>query len=335
MPDQPKTRAEQSHPYDKLTPDIVLNALDSLGLITNGSLLALNSYENRVYQVGLEAGGFCVVKFYRPARWPDAAIREEHEFAFGLAAQEIPVVAPLLLAGDSLHEFQGFRLAVYPRKGGRSPDLSDPSQLVQLGRLLGRIHAYGAIAPFQHRPTLTVDNFGYESISYLLNNEFIPPHLLTAYTSVARDVMEHVVAAYTRAGEIRNRRLHGDFHPGNLLWTEQGPHIVDLDDCRMGPAIQDLWMLLSGERHEMEAQLSTLLEGYSDFYDFDPVELQLLEALRSLRLIHYSAWLARRCNDPAFPRAFPWFNSDKYWEEQVLVLREQLAAMQEPALTWF
>jgi Ser/Thr protein kinase RdoA (MazF antagonist) len=335
MPDQPKARAEQSHPYDKLTPDVVLNALDSLGLVTNGSLLALNSYENRVYQAGLEDGGYCVVKFYRPGRWPNAAIREEHEFAYGLAAQEIPVVAPLLLAGDSLHEYADFRLAVYPRKGGRSPDLSNPQQLAQLGRLLGRIHAYGAMQPFQHRPTLTAENFGYEPISYLTNHEFIPAHLQAAYSTLARDVMEHVVAAYARVGAVRNLRLHGDFHPGNLLWTEQGPHIVDLDDCRMGPAIQDLWMLLSGDRPDMEAQLSTLLDGYSDFYDFNPAELQLLEALRSLRLIHYSAWLARRWNDPAFPRAFPWFNSDKYWEEQVLILREQLAAMQEPALSWF
>jgi Ser/Thr protein kinase RdoA (MazF antagonist) len=335
MEHEPKTGAVTGHDYDALTPDVVLNALDALDLPTSGSLLALNSYENRVYQVGLEQGRFVVVKFYRPGRWSEAAIREEHAFAYALAERDIPVVLPLQLQHDSLHEFAGFRLAVYPRQGGRSSELTDPALLAQLGRLLGRIHAYGASQPFQHRPQLTLKSFGRDSIQYLEQHEFIPRHLQSAYTSTARDVLDRIEAAYERAGHVAQIRLHGDFHPGNLLWTEQGVHIVDLDDCRMGPAMQDLWMLLSGERQEREAQLSVLLDAYSEFYDFNPAQLHLLEALRSLRLLHYSAWLARRWQDPAFPRAFPWFNTDKYWEQQVLDLREQLAAMEEPVLRWF
>lgn len=323
-----------SPPYQDLTPDRILNAVESLGLRCDGRLLALNSYENRVYQVGIEESAPVIAKFYRPLRWTDEAILEEHRFMLELAAREIPVVAPLVdKMGHTLHQFEGFRFTISPRQPGRAPELDDPATLEWMGRFIGRIHAVGAVEPFVHRPALGIENFGVAPSRYLVSNGFIPPDLEAAYRSVVEDALRRVREAYARAGTVPQIRLHGDCHPGNVLWSDDGPHFVDFDDCRMGPAVQDIWMLLSGDRAAMNLQLSYFMDGYLDFYDFNPRELQLVEALRTLRLIHYSGWLAQRWTDPAFPASFPWFNTQRYWQDQILALREQAALMDEPALT--
>jgi len=323
------------HPFSALTPDLVLDALESTGLRCDGRMLALNSFENRVYQVGREDDAPVVAKFYRPARWSDAAILEEHAYTLELAEREIPVVAPLELAGRTLNEFAGFRFAVYPRQSGRPPELDDPDTLEWMGRFMGRIHAVGATRQFEHRPALDIETFGTEPRGWLLEHGWIPPELLDAWESVSAQALEGVRHCFERAGKFAALRLHGDCHMGNVLWTEgadSGPHFVDFDDSRTGPAVQDLWMLLSGEREAMTRQLSDVLAGYEDFHDFDRRELHLVEALRTLRLLHYSAWLARRWDDPAFPAAFPWFNTQHYWQDRILELREQVALMQEPPL---
>jgi Ser/Thr protein kinase RdoA (MazF antagonist) len=315
------------HPYSALTPDVVLDAVATLGLRPDGRLLALSSYENRVYQVWLEEDPPVVAKFYRPGRWSDAQIDEEHAFARELAEREIPVVAP---SGSSA--FSGFRFAVYPRRGGRTPELGDPKTLEWIGRFMGRIHAVGSSRPFKHRESLTPQTFGREPREWLLQSSYIPADLLEAWKAATAQALDLVDACYARAGDARTLRLHGDCHPGNILWTEDGPHFVDLDDARMGPAMQDLWMLLSGERAAMSRQLHEALKGYEQFMEFDRRELNLLEALRTLRLIHYSAWIGRRWDDPAFPAAFPWFNTQRYWQDRILELREQIALMQEEPL---
>ena len=320
-----------SHPFSALTPDLVLDAVESLGFLSDARVLALNSYENRVYQVGIEGEMPLIAKFYRPGRWSDAAIREEHAFSFELEAHEVPVVAPLLVGGDSLFEHAGFRFALFPRRGGHAPEPGDLDQLYRFGQLLGRLHAIGASRPFQHREALTVANFGHESLATLMEGGFVPASLRPAYESVARDLLARLDALFA-ATPYQAIRLHGDCHPGNLLYRDERFHIVDLDDCRMGPAVQDLWMLLAGERQERLRQISELIDGYQEFHDFAPRELALIEGLRSLRLIHYSAWLARRWDDPAFPMSFSWFGSERYWGEQVLTLREQLAALDEEPL---
>ena len=320
------------HPFAGLTPECVLDALESVELFADGRLLALNSYENRVYQIGMEEGPPVVAKFYRPARWSDAAILEEHAFVQELVEREIPVVPALTIGGATLHSFGGFKFAVFPRRGGRAPELDDPATLEWTGRFIGRIHAVGALGTYSERPALTPDTFGREPRDYLLANDFIPPELLAAYSSVSNQALDGVQRCYERAGESAVLRLHGDCHAGNVLWTPDGPHFVDFDDSRMGPAIQDLWMLLSGERHDMVRQMGDILAGYEDFCDFSPRELYLVEALCTLRLIHYSAWLARRWDDPAFPAAFPWFNTQRYWQDRILELREQVALMDEPPL---
>jgi Ser/Thr protein kinase RdoA (MazF antagonist) len=319
--------------FSDLTPDIVLDALDSVGLRSDGRLLALNSYENRVYQIGMEQGPPLVTKFYRPARWSDDAINEEHAFVQELVEREIPVVPALQGdSGTTLHCFNGFRFAVFPRHGGRAPELEDPATLEWMGRFIGRIHAVGARTPYRARPTLDIAAFGEEPRDYLLSHGFIPDDLNAAYRSVVDQTLDGVRRCFDRAGAVAALRLHGDCHCGNVLWTDDGPHFVDFDDSRMGPAVQDLWMLLSGERGDMVRQLSDLLAGYEDFCEFNPRELHLIEALRALRLIHYSAWLARRWDDPAFPAAFPWFNTQRYWQDRILELREQVALMDEPPL---
>jgi len=318
--------------FHTLTPDCVLDALENIGVHGDGRLLALNSYENRVYQIGVEDAVPVVVKFYRPQRWSDAAILEEHAFVQELADQEIPVVPAMTLAGCSLHEFKGFRFAVFPRQGGRAPELDDPATRERIGRFIGRIHAVGASKSFLARPGIDIQSFGKEPLAFLLNNGFVPEDLLVAYRTVAEQALEGVRFCFDRAGHVPMIRLHGDCHAGNVLWTDAGPHFVDFDDSRMGPAVQDLWMLLSGERDNMARQLADILAGYEDFCEFDARQLHLLEALRTLRLIHYAAWLARRWDDPAFPLAFPWFNTQRYWQDRILELREQIALMDEPPL---
>ena len=320
------------HPFSSLTPDTVLDALDSIGLHGDGRLLALNSYENRVYQAGMEDALPLVAKFYRPERWSDAAILEEHAFVASLVEREIPVVPALTIDDRTLHAFNGFRFAVFSKHGGRAPELDDRDTLQWMGRFIGRIHAVGALDSYQHRPALDIQSFGVEPVAYLLGHDFIPFELREVYRGVVALALDGVRRCFDRAGDVKTLRLHGDCHVGNVLWTDAGPHFVDFDDSRMGPAIQDLWMLLSGERAEQTRQFGDLLAGYEDVCDFDPRELHLLEALRTLRLIHYSAWIARRWDDAAFPVAFPWFNTQRYWQDRILELREQIALMDEPPL---
>ena len=325
----------QLTPYAGLNPQLLLDAIEQCcGLECDGRLQALNSFENRVYQVGLADGSAVVAKFYRPERWSAAAIQEEHDFAFALAAREIPIVAPLLLHQRTRHEYAGFQFAVYPKRGGRTPEFEDPAILRWLGRFIARIHAVGRLQPFVERPQLTIENYGWEPSQLVLDSDFVPTDLYDAYASVVDDVLERVEHCWAEVGAVANLRLHGDCHAGNMLWTDAGPHFVDLDDARMGPAVQDLWMCLSGSPQTQQVQLTALLEGYSEFLSFNPDELRLIESLRTLRMVHYTGWLARRWDDPAFPVTFPFFNTQRFWQDHILALREQAAALDEPSLQW-
>jgi len=340
--------AASPHPYEDLTPDVVLDAMASVGLNGDGRLTALSSYENRVYQAGLEAPAgeaaalAVVLKFYRPGRWSDAQILEEHGFAAELLAAEVPMVAPLLLAGgegavSSLHHHGGFAFSVSPRRGGRRPELESLEVLEWIGRFLARIHQVGARQSFAHRPALNLQTFGYDSQRLLLEGQYLPLDVASRWQKACTEALQVASGIWQEAGDIQGLRLHGDCHPGNILWTPEGspgagPHFVDLDDARMGPAIQDLWMLLSGERAQQLQQLGALLDGYEQLRELDRRELRLIEVLRTLRLIHYSAWLAQRWSDPIFPINFPWFGSRDYWQGQVDMLIEQTEAMQAPAL---
>lgn len=321
------------HPFDRLIPDVILDAVESVGFRVDGRFIALNSYENRVYQVGLDDAEPIVVKFYRPGRWQAQQIQEEHDFSHELAAQELPIVAPLRISIEgkaaSLFEYAGFRFSISPRQGGHPPELDNPDHLLILGRLLGRIHRIGALKPFRYRESLELDKP--ERSRELILSDFIPQDLRAAYDSITRDLIERMNRQF-RAVQYDSIRLHGDCHPGNILWRNDNPHLVDLDDAIMGPAIQDIWMLLSGERLDKLAQLIEIADGYNEFYDFPRQQLQLVEALRSYRIINYAAWLASRWDDPAFPMHFPWFNTTRYWSEHILELREQQAAMEEEPL---
>ena len=334
------------HPYESLTPDVVMDALAHIGLHGDGRLMALSSYENRVYLVHLEDGpdalkglDAVVVKFYRPSRWSEAQILEEHAFASELMAAEVPAVGPLVIEGRTLHHFGGFAFSVSPRRGGRPPELDDWEVLEWIGRFLARIHTVGAGQPFKHRPALDLQSFGTESRDWLLGHDKVPLDVQAAWTTACDKALDIIAASGLDAAHnaFHPIRLHGDCHAGNILWTPTerpggGPHFVDLDDARTGPAVQDLWMLLSGDRAQRSGQLSAMVEGYEQFREFDRRELVLIEPLRTLRLIHYSAWLARRWDDPAFPIAFPWFGSSDYWKGQVQMLEEQMEQMAEPPL---
>jgi len=336
----PAPEGDDLHPYAHLTPDLVMDALAAIGLYGDGRLMALGSYENRVYQVHLEDGTRVVAKFYRPGRWSEAQILEEHAFSAELTAAEVPAVAPLVVEGRTLHTHAGFAFSVSPWRGGRTPDLEDFETLEWIGRFLARIHTVGAARPFVHRPALDARSFATEPREALLQAEAIPLDQQSAWATACAEaiaLIEAKMAGTGGAAPYAVLRLHGDCHPGNVLWTpadlpDGGPHFVDLDDARTGPAVQDLWMLLSGERRQRTQQLSALLDGYEQFRDFDRRELALIEPLRTLRLIHYSAWLARRWSDPIFPINFPWFGSSDYWRGQVDMLREQIEAMQEEPL---
>lgn len=322
-----------THPYSELTPDLVLSSVEALGFEPDARIFALNSYENRVYQIGLESGQSIVVKFYRPERWTEDQILEEHGFAQELNSLEIPVVAPMELNDSgTLRSINGFQIAVFPLFIGRPPELDNLDNLLVMGRFVGRIHAVGATKHFLTRANLSIEKFAIQSREYLLSNDFIPTDLIPAYESLSADLVGRVEQRFSEHGQLHTMRIHGDCHPGNILWKEDTPNFVDFDDTMMGPAIQDLWMMLSGDRNQRQAQLLELVEGYNEFHDFRSNELALIESLRTLRIMNYSAWLARRWEDPAFPLSFPWFNTQRYWSEHILELREQLAALDEPPL---
>ena len=334
-PESPVTAPDASTlAYIELEPNGILAPLEELGFRCDGRFLTLNSYENRVFQVGIEDERPVVAKFYRPGRWSDEAIHEEHAFSTELADMDIPVVPPLTLDGKTLHTAGHFRISVSPCRGGRAPDLDNRDLMRQLGRLIARIHLAGEAKPFSHRPRLDVDSFGVRSADYLLDNDFIPEEMVDVYDGIVDHLLDGIESCFDRAGGVNEIRLHGDFHPGNVLVNGEQLHIVDLDDARTGPAVQDLWMFLSGDRNEQTPQLDTLLQGYLEFREFDARELHLIEALRTMRIMHYAAWLARRWDDPAFKTAFPWFNTRRYWDEHILSLREQAALMQERPLDW-
>lgn len=317
--------------YSRLSPDLVLDAIESIGFLSDARVLTLNSYENRVYQIGIEDAEPLIAKFYRPGRWSNDQILEEHQFAFELVEQEIPVIAPIIKEGKSLFEYENYRFALYDRRGGHAPELENLDTLYTLGQQLGRIHAIGQIKPFQYRPTISIKSFAVESRNYILEQNLIPSSLVEAYTSLTQHLLEKIESLYNES-QYRTIRLHGDCHPGNVLVRDNNLHIVDLDDARNGPAIQDLWMLLSGDRAQKTSQLSAILEGYEEFCEFENKEIRLIEVFRSIRMLHYCGWLAKRWSDPAFPMAFPWFNTENYWASHILELREQLAALDEPPL---
>ena len=317
--------------FSGLGPDSILNALEACDIYPQSGLLALNSYENRVYQFLDDDNVRWVVKFYRPQRWSDQQIQEEHDFALELHQHDIPVVAPKPLQGKTLHHVMEHRFALFPSVGGRQFEIDNLDQIEWAGRFLGRIHAVAKSTNFTHRPTIDALSYLHEPAEHLAVSELLPGSLKTSFFAILHPVIEAVAAQYQPESLIR---LHGDCHPGNILWRD-GPSFVDLDDCRMGPAIQDIWMMLSGDRQQQQLQLDTLIEAYEEFADFDTSQLSLIEPLRAMRMIHYMAWLSRRWQDPAFPRAFPWFAEEKYWEGQILALKEQLAVLQEPPLTLF
>lgn len=298
------------HPYDALTPEVVIGAIEAVGFAPDGRLLALNSFENRVYQIGLEDRSFVIAKFYRPGRWSDAAIAEEHAFALELVEAELPVVAPLQREGETVFTHAGFRFAVFPRRGGRAPELEHLDVAEWMGRTLARTHAVGARSAFAHRPAITVEAYVREALRAVLASGLLPRALERRYGDAVLQAAAILEAAWSDAAPVRTLRLHGDCHPGNVLWNEQGPLLVDLDDARSGPAVQDLWMLFTGN----EAQRGALLEGYAQFRELDPRELGLVAPLRLMRQTHYAGWIAARWDDPAFPAAFPWAGEARWWE---------------------
>ena len=318
-------------PYDALSPDKILDAVESIGLLPSGGLLALNSYENRVYQIEMDDGSFLVGKFYRPERWTNEAIIEEHTFTKELEDAEISVVTPIMIEGETLFEFDAFRFALFPRQGGHPPNLENEDDLEVLARTVARMHACGGTANFEHRNSLSVELLGHASREYLVASEFIPDDIRSAYETTTEHLLNAIDQIFV---DVPQQRIHGDCHMGNVLWREDTPHFVDFDDCVMGPPIQDLWMLLSGERADQTYQLSLILDAYQEFYDFDTSTLKLLEPLRTLRIMHHAAWIGRRWSDPAFPLAFPFFESARYWSEHLLSLREQQALLEEPPLTY-
>ena len=316
--------------FDALTPDFMWYAIESIGIRAESGLLALNSYENRVYQFVDEEKQRYVVKFYRPQRWTIEQIQEEHDFTLELLEQEIPVAPPCIINGRTLHEYQGYFFTLFESVGGRQFEVDNENHLEWVGRFMGRIHNIGRKNTFQHRPTLSLDEYLYQPRKLLQSSSFIPSHLERSFFSDLDMLISHIEDNWNN--DFSPIRLHGDCHPGNILWRD-GPMFVDLDDARNGPAIQDLWMLLNGDRQEKLVQLDILLEGYEEFCDFNPSELKLIEPLRGLRMVHYMAWLAKRWQDPAFPLAFPWFGDPKYWENQVLSFKEQISVLQEPPLS--
>lgn len=318
-----------AQPFALLDHAGVADAAGALGFDCDGRVLALNSFENRVFRVGVYDRAPVVLKFYRPGRWSDACIEEEHRFAAELAEAGVSVVAPMLRGGRSLHHHEGHRIAAFPLCGGRAPEPGHRATLESIGRMLGLWHAIGSRQRFVHRPRIDVPSHGDRALEVLLASTLIPEPLKPSIANLG-DALLDAIDAHWDAVEPATLRLHGDCHPGNLLWRDGHAHFVDLDDCATGPAMQDLWMLLSGDRAAQREQLDWLLEGYRRFCSFDDHEWYLVEALRGLRLLHHHAWISQRWEDPAFPAAFPWFAERNAWERFVLQLQEQLAELQEP-----
>lgn len=320
---------ENQTPYAELDPNAILDAIESVGFYCTGSLLALNSYENRVYLIGIEDSEPLVSKFYRPNRWSSEAILEEHQFSLELVEHDIPIIAPIIINNQSVHHYNEFRFALFPKHIGHALELDNSEQLEWMGRFIGRLHRVSACHPFQHRIQLTSKSYGDEPYAFLIEHGFIPDYLAANFCRTAETALQKIKQIIESVGPIRSIRLHGDCHAGNVLWNESGPHIVDLDDCLMGPAIQDIWMLLSGEPKQMDIQLDKILQGYCTFHDFNYSERHLVEPLRTLRMLHYSGWLAKRWSDPAFPVSFPWFNTPVYWQNQIVHLNEQIELLDQ------
>lgn len=320
---------EKQTPYAQLEPTVILDAVEHMGFLCTGNLLALNSYENRVYQIGIENADPIIAKFYRPHRWSFEAILEEHQFSLELAGHEIPVIGPLVIKDQSLHHYQDFRFALFPRRGGRPLELDNGEHLEWMGRFIGRLHAVSACHSFEHRLHLNSKSYGHVPYNFLIEQEFIPDYLKSNFCTSVDRALHLIEQLFKELGHIKQIRLHGDCHAGNVLWSESGPHFVDLDDCLMGPAIQDIWMLLSGEPEQMDVQLTNILKGYNEFFDFNPREKLLIEPLRTLRMLHYAGWLAKRWTDPAFPLSFPWFNTPVYWQNQLQNLNEQIELLEK------
>lgn len=315
---------ENQTPYAQLNPSVILDAVESIGFLCTGSLLALNSYENRVYQIGIEDAEPLIAKFYRPHRWSSEAILEEHQFSLELVQHEIPIIAPLIINDQTLHHHHDFRFALFPRRGGRPLELDNTEQLEWMGRFIGRLHRVSACKSFTHRIQLNTQTYGHDPYNFLIKHNFIPDYLKDSFCQTVETALQKIKQIVEWIGPLDQIRLHGDCHAGNVLWSESGPHIVDLDDCLMGPAIQDIWLLLSGEPEQMDVQLTKILKGYYEFHDFNLRERHLIEVLRTLRMLHYSGWLAKRWADPAFPLNFPWFNTPVYWQNQMMSLNEQI-----------
>ena len=330
---QPEQTQEhnKAHPYEALTPDLVMDAVESLGLLTDQRVFPLNSYENRVYQVGIDESVPVIVKFYRPNRWSRDAILEEHDFTRELKAADLSVVEPSQINGQTLHHFEGFDFAVFPRQGGYAPEIDSFDTLFRLGNTVGRMHQVGSVKPFEYRRSMSIEDWASKNRDFLMQGGFLSDSLAPAYETLSADLIEKMEQIWEGV-DYTPIRLHGDCHIGNILWRDDTAHFVDFDDCIMGPAIQDIWLFLSGDRMQQTGQLMEFIEGYEEFYEFEPKQLRLIETLRTMRMMNYAAWLARRWEDPAFPMHFPWFNTERYWSEHILELREQFAKLDEAPL---
>jgi Ser/Thr protein kinase RdoA (MazF antagonist) len=309
-----------------LSPELILDAIETVDVRASSGLLALNSYENRVYQFVGEDSKRYVAKFYRPQRWSDEQIQEEHDFALELVGDKVPVVAPLIINGASLHQHANYRFALFPSIGGRQFEVDNLIQLEWMGGVIGRMHKVAKSKSFEHRPEVCTASYLDTPKQVLLTGSLIPQHLQTVFHTILEQVITETKSQFAK--NYKSIRLHGDLHPGNILCRD-GPTLVDLDDCRIGPAVQDIWMMLSGEHQQQVIQLDKLIDAYNEFNEFDIEQLLLIEPLRAMRMVHYMAWLTLRWEDPAFPNAFPWFAEDKYWENQILALKDQLSALQE------
>ncbi|MEZ5497381.1 MAG: serine/threonine protein kinase [Gammaproteobacteria bacterium] len=315
------------HPFEKLVPELIMDAVEEHGFECDGCVFALNSYENRVYQIGVEDSQESIIaKFYRPNRWSLEQIQEEHDFCFELAEHEIPAIMPIKNTnGESLHCYEGFYFALFAKIGGYTPELDHKDNLQIMARMLARLHNIGEKKLFKHRPKLDIQTFGRYSVEFI-SNEFIPFEHKSSYDSVTKQLLE---VMESRLQNAHNIRVHGDLHIGNILMRDDIPFLVDFDDTRLAPAIQDIWMLLSGESHEQQNQLHKIISAYSEFRDFPHHEIKMIESLRTLRMLHHCAWLARRWDDPAFETAFPWFDENSYWLQHIQDLRNQLDALQQ------